>query len=216
MSVVEYTHPDVLGRGVAEGWADPETDPTRIDWAPLQAAAAIPFPVVDGRPINPCEKTRIRHGRGEHGHWGEKQAADAIVTAHNKVGRWLLMVERNDGHGWAVPGGCLDPEDDSALSAAIRELEEETRLVVKGVTWRQLPVRYVPDPRSTDEAWMVTWPALADLGEVAKLPTVRGADDARRAAWVRADSYPALVAYLDETYDGRVFAAHREMLAELL
>jgi len=29
--------------GVNAGWADPETDPTRIDWPARQATAAIPF-----------------------------------------------------------------------------------------------------------------------------------------------------------------------------
>jgi hypothetical protein len=38
-----YTHPDVLTIGVRDGWADPQTDPTRIDWAARQATAAIPF-----------------------------------------------------------------------------------------------------------------------------------------------------------------------------
>ncbi|MEV7808977.1 NUDIX domain-containing protein, partial [Microbispora sp. NPDC088329] len=151
-----YTHPDVLGRGVTEGWADPTTDPRHIDWAPRQAAAAIPFRVVDGRPLNPCAPTGIRHGRGELGHWGEQQAADAIVTAHHRGGRWLLMIERGDDHGWAVPGGKVDPGED-ALHAAIRELTEETGLALEGASWRLLPVRYVPDPRASDEAWMVTW-----------------------------------------------------------
>lgn len=64
---VTYTHAGVLDVGVREGWADPETDPTRIDWAPRQAAAAIPFRVVDNRPVNPCEQTPIRWGRGELG-----------------------------------------------------------------------------------------------------------------------------------------------------
>ncbi|MFI7632439.1 NUDIX domain-containing protein [Microbispora rosea] len=209
----EYTHPDVLGRGVTEGWADPITDPREIDWAPRQAAAAIPFEVVDGRPVNPFA-TGIRHGRGELGHWGEKQAADAIVTARHRGGRWLLMIERDDDHGWAIPGGCLDPGEDP-LTAAIRELAEETGLALAGASWRLLPVRYVADPRATDEAWMVTWPAVTDLGEVADLPAVQGADDARRAAWMRADTYPALLLYLAE-HGGDVFPAHREMLAELL
>lgn len=210
-----YTHPDVLTRGISEGWADPETDPTRIDWAPRQAAAAIPFQVVDGRPLNPGASTGIERGRGELGHWGEKQAADAIVTARIGGGRWVLMVERDDDHGWAIPGGCLDPGED-ALTAAIRELAEETGLILEGVPWQVLPVRYVPDPRASDEAWMVTWPAVADLGEVAMLPVVAGADDARRAEWVRADSYAALVTYLDRHHQGRVFRAHESMLADLL
>lgn len=210
-----YTHPEVLGKGVEQGWADPITDPAEIDWAPVQAAAAIWFEVRGGRPVNPCAPTGIERGRGELGHWGERQAADAIVTATTKAGRWVLMVERDDDHGWAIPGGCLDPGED-ALTAAIRELAEETGLILEDVSWQVLPVRYVPDPRATDEAWMVTWPAVTDLGDVAELPAVAGADDARRAAWVRADTYTALVTYLADTYEGRVFAAHQAMLAELL
>ena len=210
-----YTHPDVLGNGVLEGWADPQRDPTLIDWTARQALAAIPFEVVNGRPVNPCQKTGIEHGRGELGHWGEKQAADAIVTASIAGVRHVLMVERDDDHGWAIPGGCLDPGED-ALSAAIRELAEETRLFLPGATWQVQATRYVPDPRASDEAWMVTTPALTDLGEVTELPAVTGADDARRAEWVRADSYAVLAASLWERYGGRVFAAHKEMLHDLL
>ncbi|NYF40457.1 NUDIX domain-containing protein [Streptosporangium sandarakinum] len=213
--MTEYTHPDVLTIGVRDGWAEAETDPSRIDWPARQITAAIPFEVIDGRPVNPCEKTSIQRGRNELGHWGEKQAADAIVTADHAGNRWLLMVERDDNHGWAIPGGCLDPGEDS-LSAAIRELEEETCLVIEGAAWQVLPARYVPDPRASDEAWMVTWPAMADLGDVAELPAVVGADDARRAAWVPADSYAALVAHLADVYEASVFRAHEAMLAEVL
>ena len=189
-------------------------DPALINWAVRQAAAAIPYEVVDGRPVNPHRPTG-RAGRGDLWHWGEQQAADAAVFAHRDGVRHLLMVERADGHGWALPGGCLDDGEDP-LRAAVRELKEETGLALDGVSWRVLPVRYVPDPRATDEAWMVTWPAIADLGEVAELPAVAGADDAWRAEWVLADSYDALQADLMEVYGGRVFVAHREMLAELL
>ncbi|GIH69426.1 NUDIX domain-containing protein [Sphaerimonospora thailandensis] len=211
----EYTHPDVLTIGVTQGWADPETDPARIDWAPRQAAAAIPFEVIDGRPVNPFAPTGIRYGRNELGHWGEKLAADAIVTATCGGGRWLLMVERDDGHGWALPGGCVDPGEDPG-AAAVRELEEETGLVVDGWPWEVLPARYAPDPRASDEAWMVTVPAVVDLAPLAVLPPVAGADDARRAEWIHADSYRGLVDDLESTFDGRVFAAHVAMLQALL
>ncbi|ACZ92035.1 NUDIX domain-containing protein [Streptosporangium roseum] len=214
-STTTYTHPDVLTRGVQEGWADPETDPTRIDWAPRQAAAAIWFEVRNGRPLNPHSATGIRYGRGELGHWGEQQAADAIVTATTKTGRWLLMVERDDDHGWAICGGMVEPDEDPA-DAAVREGAEETGIDLAGMPRTVWPARYVPDPRASDEAWIVTWPVLFDLGEVAELPAVAGADDARRAEWVRADSYAALVADLADTHGGRVFTAHRAMLAELL
>lgn len=213
--MVTFTHPSVLA-GIAAGasWADPETDPTRINWRDRIAAAAVPFEVIDGRPVNPAAPTGIRYGRNELGHWGEKQAADAIVTARAPGGRWLLMVERDDDHGWAIPGGCLDPGED-ALTAAIRELEEETGLVVPGATWRVLPARYVPDPRASDESWMVTTPAVADLGEVPALPAVVGADDARRAAWVRADSFARLEVEISDI-GGQVFSAHRDLLKAVL
>ena len=214
----DYTHPDVLTLGVRDGWADPQTDPTRIDWAPRQTAAAIAFQVVDGRPVNPCQRTGIRYGRNELGHWGEALAADALVAATDQDGRrWIVMVERGDGHGWALPGGMVEPGEDPA-AAAPRELEEETHLRTAGAHWQVAPPRYVPDPRASDEAWLVTVLAWTHLGtyDSAHLPDVTGADDAARAAWVRADDSATLARHLAETYGGTVFAAHVNMLTEAL
>ncbi|TDC28801.1 NUDIX domain-containing protein [Micromonospora sp. 15K316] len=214
-----YTHPSVLA-GIAAGasWADPEMDPTCIDWAARRAAAAIPFPLVDGRPVNPYAPTGIRYGRNELGHWGEAQAADAIVTATTTYGwRWLLLIERGDGHGWALPAGHVDPGEDPA-DAAYRELAEETGLIVQRTrTDDAMPARYVPDPRASDEAWMVTTPVHIDLGHDWRgLPDVTGRDDARRAAWVPAVEYYVLTHHLAAVYGGQVFAAHRDLLADIL
>lgn len=222
-AVRTYTAPEVLTTGVDEGWADPETDPRRIDWAPRQARAAIPFEVVDGRPFNPFGPTGVRYGRNECGHWGEALTADALVLATLPAGwaqegdpaaRYALMVERNDGHGWAIPGGHVEPGE-PAQAAAVRELEEETGLRLLGVpwqAWQESEPRHVPDPRASDEAWMVTVLCVLDLGTVEELPLVEGYDDAARAGWIRADSYEALTADLAETYQGTVFAAHVGML----
>jgi ADP-ribose pyrophosphatase len=213
-----YTHPDVFTVGVAAGWADPETDPTRIDWAARQAAAAIPFRVVDGRPVNPHAPTGIRYGRNELGHWGEQLAADAMVTATDGAGRrWLLMVERSDGHGWALPGGYVDPGEDPR-DAAVRELAEETSILLPDriTEYETDAPRYVPDPRASDEAWMVTVLTRIDLGTPAELPVVAALDDAARAEWVPAPSYEALVGTLRSFFGGEIFPAHRAMLADAL
>ncbi|MBY8872873.1 NUDIX domain-containing protein [Micromonospora sp. PLK6-60] len=215
-----YTDPSVLA-GIAAGasWADPQMDPTRIDWTTRRAAAAIPFPLVDGRPVNPYAPTGIRYGRNLLGHWGEQQCADAIVTATTPGGwRWLVLIERADGHGWALPGGYVDPGE-SALAAAVRELAEETGLAVDPADpWvTTLPTRYVPDPRASDEAWMVTTPIRFDVGVYAgALPDVTGSDDARRAVWVPAVDYGCVVRHLADAYGGEVFAAHRDLLADVL
>ncbi|MFI7217888.1 NUDIX domain-containing protein [Micromonospora maritima] len=220
MTARTFTHPSVLA-GIVAGasWADPEMDPTRIDWTARRAAAAIPFPLVDGRPVNPYAPTGIRYGRNELGHWGEALAADAIVTASDPDGwRWLLLIERGDGHGWALPGGHVDPGE-NPTHAAFRELAEETGLnATHTAPWaKTLPARYVPDPRASDEAWMVTVPVLINLGSyVGPLPDVTGADDARRAAWVPAVDYGCVVRHLSDAYGGEVFAAHRDLLADIL
>lgn len=212
-----YTHPDVFTAGVAGGWAEPETDPARIDWPARQARAAIPFEVIGGRPVNPCAKTGIRYGRNEMGFWGEQLMADALVTVALPPwgDRYLLMVERDDGYGWAVPGGHAEPGE-TGTSAAVRELAEETGLAAPPGTCRTMPPRYVPDPRASDEAWAVTVPVCIDLGTCGTLPGVTGGDDARRAEWIPAGSFAILQDALYHRYGGQVFAAHVAMLREFL
>lgn len=215
MTSCTYTHPDVFTIGVAHGWAEAETDPARIDWHERQSRAAIPFEVLDGHPVNPCEKTAVRRGRNEMGFWGENLMADALVTVIVGGRRYLLMVERGDGYGWAVPGGHVEAAE-TGPAAALRELAEETGLAVPPAAVRALPPRYVPDPRASDEAWAVTVPVHVYLGTWPALPAVTGGDDARRAEWIPAGSYSHLTGSITRRYGGQVFAAHRAMLTEFL
>jgi ADP-ribose pyrophosphatase len=236
-----FTHPDVLGAGVEQGWADPQTDPTRIDWPARQQAAEIWFEVVDGRPVNPIAPTAVRYGRNELGHWGEALAADAVITATTVGGqRWLLLIERGDGHGWALPGGMVD-DGENRWHTAERELAEETGLrLPNGVIREHWFPRVVPDPRASDEAWIVTRPLCVNLSGYGRydyadetaLPVVTGGDDAADARWWPANTYNQLLCSLREwradSYDqlldgrreglpvGRVFAAHEQLLRDVL
>ncbi|MGL4745023.1 MAG: NUDIX domain-containing protein [Dermatophilaceae bacterium] len=141
--------------------------------------------------------------------------ADALVTCNFAGRRHVLLVERGDGLGWAVPGGSVDLGETPAHAAA-RELLEETGLRVPGATWQVGVPEFVPDPRGSDEAWAVTVVARADLGMVPVLPPVTGADDARRAVWVPAVSYLTMAVHLGAVYRGAVFGAHVSLLRRVL
>jgi ADP-ribose pyrophosphatase len=218
-TTTEYTHPEVLGRGVADGWADPETDPALIDWEERQAAAAIAFDVsADGRPLSPFPPVAVGRGRNRLGRWGENLMADALVTATHAGVRHALLVRRADGAGWAFPGGSVEPGGETGLEAGLRELAEETGLVITDpALCRPRPPRHVDDPRASDEAWAVTLAVRIELGAVDALPAVAGGDDAAAAAWVPARDYPQLQSSLKLDHQGgRVFEAHAPMLRQML
>lgn len=195
---------------------DPD-DPREIDWPERQARALIPFAVtIDGRPMIPPFReldtwTLKSHGRGGMKRWGENAMADALVTCTHVGQRWVLLIERGDGSGWAIPGGKIE-EDESPFMAAVRECEEETGFdpfgTGRGVLTRSDEPRWVPDPRSTMEAWAVTVVTCFELGEVDSLPRVEGADDARRATWWPIDPVG------DRPFRrmSEIFQAHREIL----
>lgn len=215
---VTYTHPSVYTTGVDEGWADSETDPARIDWAPRLARAeehGVPFTLADGRPLSPAAPTPIRYGRNKLGQWGPNEMADAIVTINVDGTRFLLMIERRDNGTIAVPGGAVDAGENRIRTAA-RELWEETGLMLSIESLRALPARHVPDERESDEAWAYTHPCIAGLGQACDLPVVKGRDDARRALWVPACCYPCLLDELRAAAAGELFTAHRDMLRGLL
>ncbi len=190
------------------------TDPRAIDWPARQARAVVPFGLdADGLPVNPMFPD-LPEGRGELWHWGEAVAADAIVIAWAATGAArLLMIEREDGNGWALPGGMLDPGE-TAEVAVRRELAEETGLELPGWMFSMRPGRYVPDPRAGRHAWMVTVPGVAVLLTDTP-PTVAAADDAARAQWLPATTYDELTDAV-EALGGRIFPAHVDLLrAEL-
>lgn len=218
MAPQEYTDPATLTIGVTEGWADPETDPTTIDWPTRQKNALIPFAVIDGRPVSPFPGAEWPEGRNQLGRWGENPMADAVVLARPGNGlTWILLIQRGapgeKGYGtWALPGGSMDPGE-TPLAAAMRELEEETGVrVTEG--WVLGTPRHVPDPRASNRAWAVTVPAFLRLDY---LPlAVAPATDAMRAEWVLATDMATLRDQLASRFNGTVFPAHEEMLTDIL
>ena len=204
---------------VYDNECDPD-DPRQIDdWMIRQLNACIPFNVVDRCPINPREDID-REGRGELYRFGENLTADAFVTLEDNDGqRWLLLVERDDGRGFALPGGFMEPNE-STISTALRELNEETCLdlydLVQHSVYNVYSSRYVPDSRNTSRAWIVTHPIGFHLGRVSEFPVVTGSDDATRAMWVRANTFHQLEMELSVEYNNVVFFAHQRMISDLL
>jgi ADP-ribose pyrophosphatase len=195
------------------------TNPTTIDWPARQRSARIPFQVVDGLPVNPVHPD-LPAGQGELRHLGERACADAAVFGTVSGLRWLLLGLRGDGHGWAIPGGGLKAGE-TDLEGGLRELHEETGLRIdpadQSVTLSVDAARYVPDPRAARNAWMVTTLIVADLGERPNFPPAAAGSDLQRVAWFPARSLSTLQASVERTGPaGKLFAAHRQMLTELL
>lgn len=114
--------------------------------------------------------------------WGEGPfvTADSIV----QVGDHVLLIERGDGGGWAIPGGFLN-KNETFLQGAIRELKEETRLkvpvpVLKGSLKKR---QIFDDPHRSTRARIITEAFHFHLASDTSLPEVRGSDDAKKAFW---------------------------------
>ncbi len=106
--------------------------------------------------------------------------ADPSGTPH------LLLVRRGGipGRGqWALPGGYLEP-DESLLNGALRELQEETGMVlspqVVAASFKGAEVFAEPDRASRGR---VITHAHRFVFEAGPLPVVEGADDAEHAVW---------------------------------
>jgi ADP-ribose pyrophosphatase len=213
--MTEYTHPSVFTEGVQAGWAEAETNPTRIDWPARQAAALLPFQVVNGRPVSPGPSTGIRYGRNGLGLWGENPMADALVTCRLNGEDYVLLIQRQDTGQWAIPGGAIDPGENPG-QAALRELQEETGLWMEfdASIWESWSPRWVADPRGSDEAWAVTVVTRIALGvnsyQWRELPYVKGGDDATLARWQSMHSLGSLLEL------GTYYPPHVPILRELL
>lgn len=211
-----------LDQSAAEWGAEPYATPTDIpgrEWAERLSAAVVPY-ILDssGWPLHPLGRTG-KKGRDLRC-WGENCAADAIVIAGRGKDTSILLVRRRDraeqGQSeWALPGGHIDAGE-TALTAALRELHEETgadlhepetveedpTLIYRGV---------VPDPRETDHAWMTS---TAFLFLITEQLDVSGNDDALEARWFPASNRETLNAALAAA-NSHLYTAHEPIVNAL-
>lgn len=110
---------------------------------------------------------------------------DAVVVQSGHV----LLVRRkfNPGKGtWALPGGFIKPNE-RIVDGAIRELYEETKLLVpKDITRAAI----IGDPKVFDypsrslRGRTITHAICVHFKDGYKLPECKGADDAEKAQWI--------------------------------
>ncbi|MEZ4922183.1 MAG: NUDIX hydrolase [Crocinitomicaceae bacterium] len=113
---------------------------------------------------------------------------DAVIFRKLKNATQVLLIQRKhepfEG-SWAIPGGFVD-EGEDLEAAAIRELEEETGLVVDSLEQLHTFGRPDRDPRKRIIS-VVHWKLLKDPNV-----EVYAADDASNLSWFSIDDLPEL------------------------
>ena len=112
---------------------------------------------------------------------------DALVFAPAGHEWFILLVQRGKEPFqclWALPGGFMDLQE-TLLEACMRELQEETGLVIEKMEPFRVYDALDRDPRHRTISVVFS----AYLPEIVP---VRGDDDASRAEWFRIDQLPEL------------------------
>jgi ADP-ribose pyrophosphatase YjhB (NUDIX family) len=124
-----------------------------------------------GKPLHPWLNQMVTNpnvgivsGKGAYWNWGPNYTADPIVIRHDLKEEHVLLIERGDGTGWALPGGFVDPNE-SPDSAAVREAKEETGIDLSKIPFSIRKVYSGPlaDLRVTANAWPETTAYRIDL-----------------------------------------------------
>lgn len=170
---------------------------------------------VYGRPLHPWFDAMVSDpeigvvtGKGFYWHWGSNYTADPIIVRHDLAEPHVVLIERSDGTGWALPGGFTN-DGEPEIDAAIREAAEETGIDLVDLAADAQVIYQGPlaDLRATAHAWPETTAVRFDLSEhhAAQSSDTRwlGSDDALQAGW-----FPI------SQLDTQLFGSHR-LLIEL-
>lgn len=184
---IEYTAPEILHQFAekgSQGWADSAEKSEKIETIFRSYEWRIAGDN-SGRPLNPKGRTGIT-GRWILGKWGANFAADPMVTRNNPETGWLelLVIQREENHEWAIPGGMVDFGEYGSQTAK-RELKEEAWIEVD---FSLAPIIYqwcVDDPRNTDNAWIETTAVHVHLSdEQWRKAQPQAGDDAENVRWI--------------------------------
>ncbi|GLY54848.1 NUDIX domain-containing protein [Lentzea sp. NBRC 102530] len=209
---VDITPDRYLGQNLKElaeqGKAEPYETPNDVPNMTRRARTAlIPFEVDERRwPRNPAGRTG-RIGRNLP-KWDENEAVDAIVTTGHGDARKVLLIRRGDNGWWATPGGMVD-DGENPHTAVLRELREETRVVLDEDT-KPVAVQalYVADHRATDHSWVCTTAHQFEVDD--ELDSV-GQDDAIESRWWPFADTDTLAREI-EAAGGTLSPGHRQLL----
>jgi 8-oxo-dGTP diphosphatase len=123
-----------------------------------------------------------------------KVAVDAVVFGYDKKGLSLLLIERKNPEGknkWALPGGFVE-DNENLLSAAKRELKEETNLSLEYLKQFHTFGEVDRDPRG--RIISVAHLVLINKGK----RNVKSGDDAKNVKWFPFSMLPKLAFDHDE------------------
>ena len=126
----------------------------------------------------------------ESKYWHPAVAVDAVVFGYDdKDGLSVLLIERGGEPFkgcWALPGGFITQEDESAEAAVIRELGEETNM--KGAYLKEFKVFSKKDRDPRERVISIAFYALVIKNQF----VIKGGDDANKAEWHNINNLPQL------------------------
>lgn len=157
-----------------------------------------------GMPVNYMGRTGLV-GRGDWEFFGVVHTVDPVVTRLNRKTGLLevALIFREDGGGWAIPGGKID-KGDSVAETASKEFSEEVGATIDVRGSDIVYIGYSDDPRDTDTSWGETIVIHHHLSaEQAPKVQLSAGSEADKVKW----------APMTKENFGNLFSAHSSYLA---